>query len=185
MFNAHNRSFIASEAIGINIRVKLTTAISGEAAVAIAGAGEDYIGVTETPIAANKAVSVRLKNSSGTARFTAAGTFAYGAQVYGVAAGKVDDVVSTNLLVGTALQASAGDGALVEVLYAVHGPLAAAAQAAVTATSTNGTAAAASASLANLAAEAEKIGDDVRAVIDLTNALRTALISKGVITGAA
>ena len=35
---------------------------------------------------------------------------------------------------------------------------------AVTMTSTNGTAAAASASLANLAAEAEKIGDDVRAI---------------------
>lgn len=185
MFISHNRSFIASEAVGIGIRVKLTTAISGEAAVAIAGAGEDYIGTTEAPSAANKAVSVRLKNSSGTARFIAAGAFAYGAQVYGVADGEVDDVASTNLLVGTALEASSGDGAQVEVLYAVHGPLAAAAQAAVVATSTNGVAAAASADLAALAAEAEKIGDDARAAVVLVNALRGALISKGIITGAA
>lgn len=60
-----------------------------------------------------------------------------------------------------------------------------AAQAAVTATSTDGTAAAASASLANLAAEAEKIGDDVRATIVLVNALRAALVEKGLIKGAA
>ena len=158
MFNSYNRSFIASEAIGINIRVKLATAIGGEAAVAIAGAGEDYIGVTEPPIAINKAVSVRLKNSSGTARFVAAGAFAYGAQVYGVAAGKVDDVASTNLLVGTALQAASGDGAQVEVLYAVHGPLASVSQAVAT---------------------------DAASVIVLANALRSALISKGIITGAA
>jgi len=60
-----------------------------------------------------------------------------------------------------------------------------AAQAEVTATSTNGTAAAASASLANLAAEAEKIGDDARAAIVLLNKLRTDLIALGIIKGAA
>jgi len=61
--------------------------------------------------------------------------------------------------------------------------ISAAAQAAVTATSTNGTAAGA-ADLAALKAEAEKIGDDVRAVIDLANALRTALLTVGIIKGA-
>jgi hypothetical protein len=58
-------------------------------------------------------------------------------------------------------------------------------QAAVTATSTNGTAGAASADLAALAAEAEKIGDDVRATIILVNKLRTDLIALGLIKGAA
>lgn len=48
----------------------------------------------------------------------------------------------------------------------------------VTLTSTNGTAAAASASLSNLAAEAEKIGDDVRAV-------HAALVTAGIIAPAA
>jgi hypothetical protein len=158
MFNSPNRSFIATEAIGINVRVKLAAAVGGEAAVAIAGAAEDYIGVTETPIASGKAVSVRLKNSSGTARFTAASSFAYGAQVYGVAAGKVDDVASGNLLVGTALEAASGDGSQVEVLYAVHGPIAGVAQAVAT---------------------------DDASVIVLANALRSALIAKGIITGAA
>lgn len=48
----------------------------------------------------------------------------------------------------------------------------------VTLTSTNGTAAAASASLANLAAEAEKIGDDVRAI-------HAALVLRGILAPAA
>lgn len=60
-----------------------------------------------------------------------------------------------------------------------------AAQGSVTATSTDGTAAAASADLAALAAEAEKIGDDVRATIVLANELRAALVEKGLIKGAA
>lgn len=118
MFNAPNRSFIASEAIGIYIRVKLTTAIGGEAAVAIAGAAEDYIGVTETPVAANKAVSVRLKNSGGTVLMTAAGAFAANATVYGVAAGKVDDVAGdpANVVAGTALVGASGANSVVEIL---------------------------------------------------------------------
>lgn len=53
-------------------------------------------------------------------------------------------------------------------------PAARLAPVAVTLTSTNGTAAAASASLANLAAEAEKIGDDVRAI-------HAALITAGLV----
>jgi peptidoglycan hydrolase CwlO-like protein len=57
-------------------------------------------------------------------------------------------------------------------------------QAAVTATSTNGTAGAA-ADLTALKAEAEKIGDDVRAAIVLLNELRTALVNLGLIKGAA
>jgi hypothetical protein len=59
-----------------------------------------------------------------------------------------------------------------------------AAQAAVTATSTNGTAAAA-ADLNALKAEAELIGDDVRAAIVLTNKLRADLVELGLIKGGA
>jgi hypothetical protein len=116
MFNSHNRSFIASVDIPIYTRVKLTTAIGGEAAVAIAGATEDYIGITETPVKANAAVSVRLKNSGGTCYMTAATSFAANAVVYGVANGQVDDVASGNVIAGTALVAATGAGSIVEVL---------------------------------------------------------------------
>jgi hypothetical protein len=111
----HTRSFIATAALGAYVRVKLS---SGE--VVAAGAGEASIGVTEAPCAAGTAVSVRLKNSGGTALFTAAGAFANGATVYGVASGKIDDVVGdpANEIVGTALQAATGDGHIVEVLLA-------------------------------------------------------------------
>jgi Uncharacterized conserved protein (DUF2190) len=116
MFASNNRSFIASSAIPIYTRVKLTTPVNGEAAVAIAGATEDYIGITETPIASGRAVSVRLKNSGGTVYMTAATSFAANASVYGVANGQVDDVASGNVLAGTALVAATGTGSIVEVL---------------------------------------------------------------------
>jgi hypothetical protein len=57
-------------------------------------------------------------------------------------------------------------------------------QAAVTATSVDGVAAAA-ADLNALKAEAEKIGDDVRASIVLVNKLRTDLVALGLIKGGA
>lgn len=116
MFNSYNRSFIATVAIPIYTRVKLAAAIGGEAAVTIAGATEDYIGITETPIAAGKAVSVRLKNSGGTVYMTAAGAFAALATVYGVADGKVDDTATDNVVAGVALQAATGNNSVVEIL---------------------------------------------------------------------
>jgi hypothetical protein len=80
-------------------------------------------------------------------------------------------------------------GAAASSKVALHGATpvvqrAGAAQAAVVATSTDGVAAAA-ADLAALKAEAEKIGDDVRATITLANELRAALVQKGIIKGAA
>lgn len=113
MFNAPNRSFIAAVDLPIAVRVKLTATLNE---VTLAGATDDFIGVTETPRAAGKAVSIRLKNSSGTVRIVAGGAFAYGATVYGVAAGKVDDVPSGNVLAGTALEAALSDGSQVEIL---------------------------------------------------------------------
>jgi len=109
------RTFTALTDIGINLRVKLTATVDQ---VAIAGATEDYIGTTEYPAAAGKPAAVRLKNAPGTRCFTAATSFAYGASVYGVADGKVDDVVGSNVLVGTALEAASGNGHRVEVLPA-------------------------------------------------------------------
>lgn len=112
-YNSNSRTFTASADIGIGIRVKLNATANQ---VAIAGATEDYIGVTELPVLSGRAVSVRLKNSGGTANFIAGGAFAYGASVYGIAAGKVDDISAGNVLVGTALEAASADGQVVEVL---------------------------------------------------------------------
>jgi hypothetical protein len=61
---------------------------------------------------------------------------------------------------------------------------AAAAQAAITVTSTDATAGAA-ADLTALKAEAEKIGDDVRALTLLVHSIRTALVNLGLIKGGA
>lgn len=107
-----SRSFIAATDIGKDIRVKLTAANT----VGIAGATEDYIGLTETPTKAGRAVSVRLKNSGGTAFAIAAGAFAVNATVYGVADGKVDDVSTDNVVAGVALTAATADGDTIELL---------------------------------------------------------------------
>ncbi len=108
-----SRTFVAAADLGRGLRVKL----SGVQVVA-AGAGEDFIGLTETPVVSGRPVSVRLKNAGGTAFMVAATAFAAGATVYGVAAGQVDDVVGdpANVIAGTALQAASGTGSIVEVL---------------------------------------------------------------------
>lgn len=86
-----------------------------------------------------------------------------GSPVYTAASGKVQDEpasAGTYYRVGRARTDASGDGELVEV--ETHAPVRVVVVAAVT--STDGTAAAASANLAALAAEAEKIGDDVRSL---------------------
>lgn len=109
------RSFIAAADLAAYVRVKLNAT---KDQVALAVAGDDCIGITEKNAKAGEAVSVRLKNSQGTVMCLAGGAFAYGATVYGIADGKVDDVsnAGANKVVGTALQAASGDGSVVEVL---------------------------------------------------------------------
>ena len=110
----HTKSFLATTDLAAFVRVKLGAA----GYVSIAGATEDCIGVTVAPVLAGSPVGVRLKNSSGSALFTAASAVAANAPVYGVAAGQVDDVPAGNVLVGYALDAAVGAGSVIEVLLA-------------------------------------------------------------------
>lgn len=152
----------ADSAIGRYIVVKEgSTAGSG---VAICGAGDLPLGVTIDEAAASSArIGFAPFSLSGTKLLTASEAIAIGAPVYTAASGKVQDEpasAGTFYRIGRALTSAAADGDLIEV--ETYAPVKVVVVAAFT--STNGTAAAASASLANLAAEAEKIGDDVRAL---------------------
>jgi hypothetical protein len=132
--------------------------------VVASGAADEPIGIiTDEAGAAEDAVNVNLFGSAAdTQLMVGAEAIAAGADVYTAAGGKVQDepgATGTFWLVGRALAACGGDGQLVQVEPVK--PIKVVVIAALT--STNGTAGAA-ADLTALKAEAEKIGDDVRAL---------------------
>lgn len=168
----HNpATFIASEAIPAGARVKFATGSVTE--IELADAADLEIGVAllhsgKSSYASGDPVAVQLRWPTVTCN--AAGAFSAGATVQRMADGKVDDT-GTGAPYGIALEAAAASGDFVQVLL-----LGAPYQTQTVAlTSTNGTAAAASANLSGLAAEAEKIGDDVRAI-------HAALVTLGILS---
>jgi hypothetical protein len=112
-FEGNTRTFTASAAV---VRNRLVTVAAGDlcAHTALAAVAD---GVALNSAATGELVTVRLKNRGGTVELEAAGAFADGAVVYGRAAGEIDDVSADSAVaIGKALEASSGDGAVVEVL---------------------------------------------------------------------
>lgn len=110
------RQFIAGAALGECIRVKLS---SGKLAACANTEGPTAsLGQMERPsFADGDRVAVRLRNAQGTARFVADGAISSGALVYPGASGKISATqTSTTPAVGTALEAAAADGDIIEVL---------------------------------------------------------------------
>ena len=134
--------------------------------IAVAGAADYPIGVTTDAPEASEAITnvIPLSISETTRKVRVATAVAAGVDLYTAANGFAQAepaVAGTYYKVGKALKAAVQVGAgdyLIEFIPCA--PIKLVVVAAFT--STDGTAAAASASLANLAAEAEKIGDDVR-----------------------
>lgn len=131
--------------------------------VAACGAGDLPLGVTvnEAAAAADR-IPVAPLAMNGTKLLTASEAITIGDTIYTAASGKVQNEpasAGTFYRIGRALSAAAADGDLIEV--ETHAPVKVVVIAALT--STNGTAAGA-ADLAALKTEAEKIGDDVRAL---------------------
>lgn len=104
-------TFIATAAMAPYLRVKL----SGGKLVA-AGAVDNEVGTLESRVlAADAPAAVVPKNAEGTIKMVAAGAISKFANVYGAAAGKIDDVVNANFI-GMAMAATSGDGSLIEVI---------------------------------------------------------------------
>ena len=87
------------------IKIKSGT-LTDPCEVEYAGAGEDFIGVTEYAVKSGELVGVRLKYYGGTLEIecTVATAIARGDAIYGAANGMVSDTVSGSTLV-TALEA--------------------------------------------------------------------------------
>lgn len=105
--------FTATNALEAFRRVKLSAA-SGTA-VEYAGAGESFIGITQSKVEAGDPVTVKLLSSENTYKVTLAKDVAAGTALYGAASGKFSDAVNGNQQ-GTLLEASSADGDVVESL---------------------------------------------------------------------
>lgn len=121
--DGQTKTFIADEAIAINLRVKLDS----DGKVTIAGLADKELGTAVTPaFAAGDPVTVRLRTAAGTHKMIAVEALTVGSVVYTEANGKVQDTAqATAFQVGVALEAAAADGDVIEVLYNAHGDTAA------------------------------------------------------------
>jgi hypothetical protein len=105
---------VGATAIAANIRVKLVSGL-----LVVAG-DEPSIGVMEARGEISALAAVRLHNAQGTQLMVAGAAIASGAEVFALAGGKVDDVPSM-VSHGVALNSTAADDELVEVLPTFQG----------------------------------------------------------------
>lgn len=127
------KTFVAGETLAAALRVKFSAGT-----VVKAGANDIAIGVVKYAVSSGDRAIVELISSQGTMDMTASDSFAKYALVYGAASGKVTGTANSNL-VGVSMEASGGDGSVVEVLPLFNPNMVAsanvAASAAITATS--------------------------------------------------
>lgn len=116
MYNEGNPTFVASGALGANVRVKIKSGTTTTPCqVEAAGAGEQHIGTTMYAVADGENVGVRLRTSPGIHEGVAADSFSKGAVLYGAAAGKISDS-SSGTAIGIAIEAATADGDIVQYI---------------------------------------------------------------------
>lgn len=115
--NAGPLTFYAGEALAQFRRVKIKSGTTtNPPEVEYADLNDRSVGMTCAAAASGELVAVKTMTAPGNRVVTAAGAFAVGATVYGANDGKVDDVSTSAALLGTALEAAAADGDLVEIV---------------------------------------------------------------------
>lgn len=109
-----SRTFVAAEAIGAYLLVKVDS--SGLIETATATAAEPKVGYTTTSVTLGEAANVSLIHGGGSSFATAAEALSIGDIVYGDAGGKVSASGSSGDKVGVTLTAATADGDVIEVL---------------------------------------------------------------------
>jgi uncharacterized ferredoxin-like protein len=106
------RTAIAGAAIGQHVLVKLTSDV-----LSVAALGEEPIGtMEEASFASGDIRAVRLRSAQGTIKCKASGAFSQGAVVYGRASGLVDDITTSAIRIGIALESATAANDFIEVL---------------------------------------------------------------------
>lgn len=91
---------------------------SGTALTAAAATEVEVGTLADTVLSGATKVAVIPRSIGGSRKYVAAGAFAIGANIYGAAGGKVDDVTGGGEVpIGIALEAATGDGSIVEVMH--------------------------------------------------------------------
>jgi len=108
------RTFVAAEAIGAYILVKVDT--NGSVVKATATASEPKVGYTVAAVGSGEAATVSLIHGGGSSFATASEALSIGDIVYGDADGKVSASGSSGDKVGVTLTAATADGDVIEVL---------------------------------------------------------------------
>ena len=154
----HIKSYVSTAAIVAYVCVKKDAATDN---VVVATAADVPIGVTMSNAAAGTVVPVRLFNGPGTAFFKANAAIAKNAVVRCATAGGLIDDSTTGTVVGTAEGAATAQNDVIEVLLAGASPAAMTADA------------------------GQAVATDLATALVSLNLIRLALISQGIIKGAA
>lgn len=104
------------DAIDSFLRVKMNSAtrVNDNPSVAVCGAKDPCLGITQHPIAAAGRGNCRCENASGTQIYRASGAITAGVPIYADAGGKVTSTADDNAYIGVSLSAAAADGDLIE-----------------------------------------------------------------------
>lgn len=113
--DGNTKTFTASAAVAKHARVVLD-ATSGKVDAAVITDREIGTALTEA-FADGDRISIKLRSASGTHKMIALAAIARNATCFTAAAGKVSTTAVTAFEVGIALDASAADGDIIEVLY--------------------------------------------------------------------
>lgn len=89
MIEGPRKTYLASAAIGANLRVKISDATTKPPTVSVAGASDPSTGVTEAAVLAAGPVAILLANAQGTKKMSASEAITGGNSVYAAAAGQV------------------------------------------------------------------------------------------------
>ena len=173
MTTANHTGFRTFQATAVAISAFVRVQVDSNGLISVAGATDNWIGWTQEPIPASGYGTVKLRNAAGTQLATASAAITRGARIYPTAAGKIDDAAGTGVLTGfVALEAATADGDIIEV-----GPCdqlvftASATQAALTAYADG--------------SHGLAVGADMSALQAQLEGIKTALVSAGIIKGAA
>lgn len=105
----HTKTFTASGALGVHLRVKTPSSL------ALAGATDHELGTLVQPtFAAGDEVAVHLRTAQGTVKMVASEAITAGNPVYAAASGKI--AASGTVLIGIALEAATANNDVIEVL---------------------------------------------------------------------
>jgi hypothetical protein len=107
------------QATAVALAASIRVTLDSDGLISVAGATDNWIGVTQEAIAASGYGTVKLRNAPGSFLVTASAAITRGAKLYPTAAGKVDDAAGTGNFTGLcAAETATASGDVIEAVSA-------------------------------------------------------------------